>query len=204
VAPTPGCYAVIGWRRRTESGRPATNIRFSTATPMELRSVGPQGRGLAAAVRSASCSDPLSFLLRTVDCNTVTGRALPGQPALCRDHRQMAIRLYWCIRFAAGDSRRAWRNHNLDAIAVLRDRLIGGCAIIRTVRGHLSNRIVTLIEPRADLGRIVDVLIRQRLRHDHVAGRIHRQMQLASLPLGRCAGETLGPGSRSAYPIGSR
>jgi MFS transporter, MHS family, proline/betaine transporter len=33
MAPTPSCYAVTGWRR-TESGRPATNIRFSTATAM--------------------------------------------------------------------------------------------------------------------------------------------------------------------------
>jgi hypothetical protein len=49
---------------------------------------------------------------------------------------------------------------SLDAIAVLRDRLIGGCAVIRAVRGHLNNRIVNLIEQRADLGRIVDVLIR--------------------------------------------
>jgi hypothetical protein len=47
----------------------------------------------------------------------------------------MAISLCWCIKFAAGDSRRAWWNHNLGAIAVLRDRLVGGCAIIRTVRG---------------------------------------------------------------------
>jgi hypothetical protein len=69
-----------------------------------------------------------------------------GQPALFRDHRQMAIPLCWWIRFAAGDSRRARRDHNLDAIAVLRDRLIGGWAIIRTVRGHLNNRIVNLIE----------------------------------------------------------
>jgi len=29
----PSCYAMTGWRR-TESGRPAANIRFSTATPM--------------------------------------------------------------------------------------------------------------------------------------------------------------------------
>jgi hypothetical protein len=33
MAQTPSCYAVTGWRR-TESGRPATNIRLSTATPM--------------------------------------------------------------------------------------------------------------------------------------------------------------------------
>jgi hypothetical protein len=33
MAPTPSCYAVTGWRR-TESGRPAASIRFSTATPM--------------------------------------------------------------------------------------------------------------------------------------------------------------------------
>jgi hypothetical protein len=30
---TPSCYAMTGWRR-TESGRPAASIRFSTATPM--------------------------------------------------------------------------------------------------------------------------------------------------------------------------
>ena len=29
---TPSCYAMTGWRR-TDSGRPAANIRFSTATP---------------------------------------------------------------------------------------------------------------------------------------------------------------------------
>ena len=29
---TPSCYAMTGWRR-TESGRPAANMRFSTATP---------------------------------------------------------------------------------------------------------------------------------------------------------------------------
>ena len=29
---TPSCYAMTGWRR-TESGRPAASIRFSTATP---------------------------------------------------------------------------------------------------------------------------------------------------------------------------
>jgi hypothetical protein len=33
MAPTPTCYAVTG-SQRTESGRPAINIRFSTATPM--------------------------------------------------------------------------------------------------------------------------------------------------------------------------
>src|SRR3954463_15594368 len=33
MAPTPSCYAMTGWRR-TESGRPAISIRFSTATPM--------------------------------------------------------------------------------------------------------------------------------------------------------------------------
>jgi hypothetical protein len=71
----------------------------------------------------------------------------------------MAISLCWCIQFAAGDSRRAWQNRNLDPIAVLRDRLIGGWAIIRTVRGHLNNRIVNLIEQRADPGRIVGGMI---------------------------------------------
>ena len=33
LAPNPSRYAMSGWRR-TESGRPAANIRFSTTTPM--------------------------------------------------------------------------------------------------------------------------------------------------------------------------
>jgi len=33
MIPIPRGYAMTGWRR-TESGRPAANIRFSTATPM--------------------------------------------------------------------------------------------------------------------------------------------------------------------------
>ena len=80
------------------------------------------------------------------------------------------------------DSRRAWRNHHLDAIAVLRDRLIGGCAIIRTVRCYPVNWVVNLIEQRPDLGRIVRVLIGQRLRHDRAADGVNRQMQLAPRP----------------------
>ncbi|MDD2878657.1 MAG: hypothetical protein PHT60_16020 [Acidiphilium sp.] len=72
-----------------------------------------------------------------------------------------------------------WWYHNLDVIAVLRDCLVGRCAIISTVRSHPTNRTFYLIEQRADLGRIVDVLIRQRLRHDHAAGSVDCQMQIS-------------------------
>jgi hypothetical protein len=65
---------------------------------------------------------------------------------------------------------------------VRRNRLVGGRAIICAVRCHLGNRVVNLIKQRADLGWVVDVLIGQRLRHDHAAGGIHRQMQLALPP----------------------
>jgi hypothetical protein len=93
--------------------------------------------------------------------------------------------------------RRAWRNHNLDAIAVRRDRLIAGRAIICAVRGQLNNRIVNLIEPRADLGRIVDGLIRQRLCHDPAARSIDRQMPLAPRPARLRARLRLQPLARS-------
>jgi hypothetical protein len=33
MTPNPSCYEMTGWRRM-ESGRPASSIRFSTATPM--------------------------------------------------------------------------------------------------------------------------------------------------------------------------
>jgi hypothetical protein len=49
-------------------------------------------------------------------------------------------------------------------------------------RRDLSDRAVKLIEPWRHLGRIISLLIRPRLRHDHPAGGIDRQMQLARCP----------------------
>jgi len=63
----------------------------------------------------------------------------------------MAVALCRRTRFAAGDSRRARRDHHRDVIAVRRDRLVGGYTIIGAVRCQLGNRIVKLIEQRADL-----------------------------------------------------
>jgi hypothetical protein len=59
----------------------------------------------------------------------------------------MAITLCRRTRFAVWDGRRAWRNHHFDLIVVCGDRLVGGRAVGR----HLNNRIVNLIEERADL-----------------------------------------------------
>ena len=71
----------------------------------------------------------------------------------------------------------AWWDHHLNAIAMLRDRLVGGRTIISTISRHLVNRIVNLIQQRCYLRRIVRILIRQRLRYNHAAGDINRQMQ---------------------------
>src|ERR1700721_2735616 len=94
----------------------------------------------------------------------------------------MAIALGRWTRFPAGDGRRARWDHHLDAIAMLRDRLVGGRTIIGTISRHLANRIVNLIQQRRYLRRIVRILIRQRLRHNHAAGGINRQMQLSPFP----------------------
>jgi hypothetical protein len=98
------------------------------------------------------------------------------------NHRQMAITLCRRTRITVRDGRRARRDHHLDLIAVRGDCLVGGHAIIRTIGRHLDNRMVNLIEQRADLGRIIRILIRQRVRHDHAVRRVHRQMQLAPFP----------------------
>src|ERR1700727_2918515 len=79
----------------------------------------------------------------------------------------MAITLCRRTRLYAWYGRRARWDHHLDAVAVQRDRLVGGRAVIRAIGRHLDNRIVNLIEQRADLGRIVSILIRQCLRHNH-------------------------------------
>jgi hypothetical protein len=94
----------------------------------------------------------------------VIGRSLPGQAALVCNHRQMAITLCRRTRFAARHSRRARWDHDLDAISI---------------RCYPLNWVVNLIEQRPDLGRIIRVLIGQRLRHDRAAGGVNRQMQLA-------------------------
>jgi hypothetical protein len=58
IAPTSSCYAVTGWRR-TESGRPATNIQFSTATPMAASVCW-------AAKSRARSRGPISVLYRPI------------------------------------------------------------------------------------------------------------------------------------------
>ena len=94
----------------------------------------------------------------------------------------MAITLCRHTRLAALDGRRTRRDHHLDAIAVRGDRLRCGIAIIHAVRCHAANGIVNLIKQRADLGRVIRILVGQRLRHNHAGRRIHRQMQLAPRP----------------------
>jgi hypothetical protein len=63
------------------------------------------------------------------------------------------------IQFGARDSRRAQWDHHLDLIAVR-----GDCLVVahhhKRVRCHLTDRFVNLIEKRADLGRIIRILIR--------------------------------------------
>src|SRR3954468_22628573 len=94
----------------------------------------------------------------------------------------MTITLCRRTLLAAGDSRRAWWDHHRDVTAVRGDRLVDGRTIIRTICRHLNNWLVNLIKQRPDLGRVVGILIRQRLRHDQAAGGIDCQMQLAPRP----------------------
>jgi hypothetical protein len=76
----------------------------------------------------------------------------------------MTITLCRYIRFTAENSRRARRDHHLNALAVRGDRLVGGRAIICTIRRYLNNRIVDLIKQRTDLGWIIRILIRGKGR----------------------------------------
>jgi hypothetical protein len=54
------------------------------------------------------------------------------------------------------------------------------------------------LRERADLGRIVGILIGRHLRHDHAAGSIDRQMQLAPFPARLGAMPRLQPLTRPA------
>ncbi len=73
---TPSCYAITG-ERRTESGRPAASIRFSTATPMPASvcwAAKPRARSRGPI---SACSGPSSFLLT----NAVRSRSRSARPA---------------------------------------------------------------------------------------------------------------------------
>ena len=76
----------------------------------------------------------------------IVRRCLPSQSALFRDRPQMAITLCGPTRLAAGQGRRARRNHHFDVIAMSRDGPLGGDAIIRAVRRHPGYRIINPIE----------------------------------------------------------
>jgi hypothetical protein len=112
----------------------------------------------------------------------VAGGDLPSQSTPFRDYLQMAVPLCRPSHFAAGNGRRPWWYHHLDVIVVCRDRLVGGSAIIRAIGCRPTNPVINLTEQRRHLGRIVGILIPQGLRHDHPAGSVDRQMQLAPRP----------------------
>jgi hypothetical protein len=144
------------------------------------RSAGQQSRELAAAVRSAACNDPLSFLLRSVGRSRSRFARPDGlvlQPSLNGDR----------AAFVDPVPRWGWTpsavGHDLDAIAILRDRLVGGGTIIGTISRYLANPIVNLIQQRRYVRRIVPILIRQRLRHNHAACGINPQIQLSPFPV---------------------
>ena len=167
-------------RRRIDFGRPDARILIK-----DRHADG----SLPLLRRETACAQPrpdqsLVAAHRRFDerALAILGGGLPGKSASFRDHFQMATMLCGLIRFAAGHSRRARWNHHVNAIAVRRDRLVSGVTVIRTIRRHPGNPIVNLIEQRRYVRRIISVLIREGLRHDHAAARIHRQMQFAPFP----------------------
>lgn len=72
----------------------------------------------------------------------------------------MAVALRGQTRSTAAGGRRAWWDHHLDAIAVRSNGPVARPAIIRAVRRHSDDRRVNLIEQRANLGRVIGVLVR--------------------------------------------
>ena len=84
----------------------------------------------------------------------------------------------WTLFTAEYRSRARW-DHDCDIFAVRRDRCVGGGAVIRAVCCHPGDSDVNLIKQRADLGRIVGVLVREGLRNYRAVVGIDRQMEFA-------------------------
>src|ERR1700676_2795742 len=107
---------------------------------------------------------------------------LPSQSSLFRDHLEMPVTLCERTWFTTEHGRRAWRNHDLNIIAVCCDHAVGGSAVIRAVSRYPGDRDIDLIQQWRNLRLIVIVLIRQCLSDYHAIFGIDRQMKLAPCP----------------------
>src|ERR1700676_4946312 len=72
----------------------------------------------------------------------------------------------WTLFTTEYRGRARW-DHDFDIIAVRRDGVVGGSALIRAVRRYPVDPTFNLIQERRRLRRIVGILIREGLRHDH-------------------------------------
>ena len=132
--PGPDRYATL---QRTDFGCPAAAIRFRTATPTAASVCWPAKPRACSRGPICDRNGPLSFRPAQL---AVVGVRLPSQAPPVSDQLQMAITLCGRTRFAAGHSRRAWRDHHLDIVAVRGDRLRSGVSIIRTISHHPDDR----------------------------------------------------------------
>ena len=75
----------------------------------------------------------------------------------------MAITLIVRTRHSVGDSGFAWWNHYLDRATKLRDRLIGGLAIVGAIGSNLFYFLFNLGQQWPHLRRIIRLLISEHL-----------------------------------------
>ena len=144
MAPAPNRYAITR-RQRTESGRPAASIRFRTANADgRLGLLGGEANVLVAEVRSAPCSGPI--VVSNERPFPIVCCFLPGQPSflvIISRSRSTLFEGSTCSPLSTAVETR-W-DHDLNIIAVRRNGVVGGSAIISAVSCYPRDPAFNLI-----------------------------------------------------------
>ena len=96
----------------------------------------------------------------------------------------MSITLFEWPLFTTEHRGRARWDHDLNILAVRRDGVVGGSAIISTVSCYPRDPVFNLIQQRRHPRGIIGVLIREGLRDYHATASIDRQMEFAPFATG--------------------
>jgi hypothetical protein len=170
---------------RTYSGRPISSLRFSALTAMATSVF----RRSSVRERSAP---PTARLKRDIclDQSTpvVTCRLLPAQTAALSNQLQMAVSPCRCgLDCIAQHGARSWRDDDFRVGMPRGDLAVDTVLIIRTVSGERGDRTTDLIEQRAGLGGVIDVVGGQRRRRELPGVGVHTDVQITPGTARPCA-----------------
>lgn len=139
--------------------RPAPSMRLSTATATAALVRRPRHSRAQPWANDRLVAAHRGFHQRSL---AVAGCFLPIQPTPALDHEQVHVaHRRICLKLCAGLRCRARRDDDFDLWIVLRNGLVGRITVIGAIGRDLANSVFDLVEQWPNLGRVIDVLLRQ-------------------------------------------